>query len=157
VIDSHLFRSVLGRFASSVTVLSARDASGTDLGMTVSAFSSVSLSPPLVMVCVDHIATIYPTIMAVDLIGISILGEDQREISNLFADKDADRFGSVPVLRGECGVALVAGAVAHLECRIVFRYEGGDHTIFVAQVEHAAAHSGTPLIYFRGKYAKLEP
>src|SRR6185436_15237695 len=106
MVDPDLFRSVLGRFATSVTVLSARDTKGTDHGMTVSAFSSVSLEPPLVLACVDKTASIYETLFATDYIGISILGEHQESISRRFADKDADRFDALEIQRGEHGVAL---------------------------------------------------
>ncbi len=156
MVDPDLFRSVLGRFASSVTVLSARDASGRDRGMTVSAFASVSLSPPLVLACVDHVASIHPTLMTEEWIGVSILAEDQEACSRRFADPDADRFDDLEIERGRHGTALLIGAAAHLECRIVARHDGGDHTIFIAVVEHAAAQTGRPLLYYRGGYAQLE-
>ncbi len=156
MVDPDLFRSVLGRFASSVTILSARDASGRDRGMTVSAFASVSLSPPLVLACVDRVASIYPTLMLQEWIGISILAEDQEEYSRRFADPEVDRFDDIGTERGPQGTALVVGAAAHLECRIVARHEEGDHTVFVAAVEYASAHSARPLLYYRGGYAQLE-
>lgn len=156
MVDPDLFRSVLGRFASSVTVLSARDAAGVDHGMTVSAFASVSLDPPLVLACVDRAASIYPTLFETDLIGISILTEKQESCSRHFAETDGDRFEDIEIKRGENGVALIGGALAHLECRIVARHDGGDHTIFVAAVEKAAALDGSPLLYYRGGYAQLE-
>lgn len=156
MVDPDLFRSVLGRFASSVTVLSARDAGGRDHGMTVSAFSSVSLDPPLVLACVDKTASIYPTLMVTEHIGISILSETQESCSRRFAEKDADRFDDLEIVRGARGVALLKDALAHLEGRIVARHDSGDHTIFVANVEHAAAHNGRPLLYYRGGYAQLE-
>lgn len=156
MVDPDLFRSVLGRFASSVTVLSARDANGADHGMTVSAFASVSLDPPLVLACVDRAASIHPTLLKTEFIGISILSEGQEACSRRFAEKDADRFDDLEIQRGEQGVALLIGALAHLECRIVDRHDGGDHMIFVARVEKAAALNGRPLLYYRGGYAQLE-
>jgi flavin reductase (DIM6/NTAB) family NADH-FMN oxidoreductase RutF len=156
VIDPDLFRSALGRFASSVTILSARDDAGRDHGMTVSAFASVSLSPPLVLACVDHAASIHPTLMQGDWIGVSVLSEDQEAASRRFADPDADRFDDLEIQRGEHGVAFLGGASAHLECRIIARHPGGDHTIFVASVEYAAVYAGRPLLYYRGGYAQLE-
>jgi flavin reductase (DIM6/NTAB) family NADH-FMN oxidoreductase RutF len=156
MIDPDLFRSVLGRFASSVTVLSARDAKGVDHGMTVSAFASLSLNPPLVLACIDKIASIYPTLRETDIVGISILAEGQEACSRRFAEQDTDRFDDQEIQRGQLGVALLKGALAHLECRIVARHDGGDHTIFVASVEHAVAHNGRPLLYYRGGYAQLE-
>lgn len=156
MVDPDLFRSVLGRFATSVTVLSARDATGRDRGMTVSAFSSVSLSPPLVLACIDHEASIHATLMTEEWIGVSILAEDQEASSRRFADPDADRFDDLEIQRGKHGTALLIGAAAHLECRIVARHEAGDHTIVVAAVEDAIAHSERPLLYYRGGYAQIE-
>lgn len=156
MVDADLFRSVLGRFASSITVLAARDAAGRDHGMTVSAFSSVSLDPPLVLACVDKTASIHPTLLVTEYVGISILSESQEACSRRFAEKDADRFDDLEIQRGEHGVALLKGALAHIEGRIVARHDGGDHTIFVASVEKAAALAGRPLLYYRGGYAQLE-
>jgi flavin reductase (DIM6/NTAB) family NADH-FMN oxidoreductase RutF len=156
MIDPDLFRSVLGRFAASVTVLSARDADGTDRGMTVSAFSSVSLNPPLVLACVDKTASIYPTLLETTDIGISVLSEHQESCSRRFADKDADRFDDLEIQRGARDVALLKDAHAHLECHIVARHDAGDHTIFVAAVDRAAVFDGRPLLYYRGGYAQLE-
>ena len=156
MVDPDLFRSVLGRFATSVTVLSARDAKGKDHGMTVSAFASVSLNPPLVLACVDKTASIYPLLFETDAIGISVLGEHQESVSRRFAEKDADRFDDLEIQRGARGVPLLKEAHAHLECRIVARHDSGDHTIFVASVENAAALDGHPLLYYRGGYAQLD-
>jgi flavin reductase (DIM6/NTAB) family NADH-FMN oxidoreductase RutF len=147
---------VLGRFATSVAVLSARNAKGRDLGMTISAFSSVSLHPPLVLACVDKSATVYSTLFETDDIGISLLADDQEEVSRRFAEKDAERFDEHEIQRGSKEVALLRNAHAHLECRIVARHDAGDHTIFVAAVERAAALEGRPLLYYRGGYAQLE-
>lgn len=155
MVEPDLFRSVLGRFASSVTVLSARDSTGKDYGMTVSAFSSVSLEPPMVLACVDKTASIYPTLLVTDVIGISILAEGQESCSRRFAEKDADRFDDLEIQRGARGVALLRDALAHLECRIIARHDGGDHTIFVAAVEQARAFDGSPLLYYRGGYAQI--
>src|ERR1044071_7870479 len=155
MVGPDLFRTVLGRFASSVTVLGARDRRGLDHGMTVSAFSSVSLEPPLVLVCVDKTASIYPTLLETDHVGISVLGDHQEESSRRFAEKDADRFDDLEIQRGANGVALLRGAHAHIEGRIVARHEAGDHTIFIAAVERAAALEGRPLLYYRGGYSKI--
>lgn len=156
MVDPDLFRRVLGRFASSVTVLSARDKRDVDHGMTVSAFSSVSLEPPLVLVCIDKTASIYPTLFETDQIGISVLSDHQEDCSRRFAEKDAERFDDLEIQRGAKGVALLRGAHAHIEGRIVARHDAGDHTIFVAAVDRAAAFEGRPLLYYRGGYPRLE-
>jgi flavin reductase (DIM6/NTAB) family NADH-FMN oxidoreductase RutF len=156
VVDPDLFRSVLGRFASSVTVLGVRDADGQDFGITISAFASLSLTPPMVLACVDLEAEIHPVLMDQDWIGISILRDDQELHSRRFADSGPGQFDEVEIQRGQGGAPLVGGALAHLECQIVARHAAGDHTIFVAAVEQAAAYSGHPLLYFRGGYAQME-
>ena len=156
MIEEEIFRSVLGRFSTGITVVTAREANGRDHGMTVSAFSSVSLAPPLVMVCIGHDASMHGILMAADRIGINILGSAQEAMSRRFAEQDSDRFEGVGFARGESGVALLEDALAHLECHVISRQEAGDHTLMVAEVERARANEGKPLLYYRGGYAQLE-
>lgn len=154
-VDPDAFRSVLGRFASGVTVVTVRDPGGRDQGMTVSAFSSVSLSPPLVMVCIGHDASLHPLIEHVTHFGVNILSATQEALSRRFA-AHLDRFDGVGFERGESGVALIEGALAFLECRIVARHPAGDHTIVIGEVEAAENRDDRPLLYYRGGYAQLE-
>jgi flavin reductase (DIM6/NTAB) family NADH-FMN oxidoreductase RutF len=156
MIDPDTFRSVLGRFASGVTIVTARDDAGVDHGMTVSAFCSLSLDPPLVLLCVDHAASMYELLLTHPQFGISILSSNQEAYSRRFADPDSDRFDGIAYSRGESGVVLLEESLAHLECRVTEHYEGGDHTIFIAEVEHAEPRDGRPLMYYRGGYAQLE-
>ncbi|HUX34797.1 MAG TPA: flavin reductase family protein [Gemmatimonadaceae bacterium] len=155
-IDQDTFRAVLGRFASGVTILTARDAAGKDHGMTVSAFCSVSLDPPLVLACVDRAATMHDLLMTREEVGISILGSFQEPLSRRFAELESDRFEGLGYERGESGVALFEDALAHLECRVRDRHAAGDHTIFVCDVERATTRQDRPLLYYRGGYAQLE-
>lgn len=156
-IDPDSFRSVLGRFASGITVVTTRDADERDVGMTVSAFCSVSLEPPLVQVCVDHEASLYAALLASTRYGVSILAAEQEALSRRFSTADSTRrFDGVGYRRGESGVVLLDDALAHLECRIVASHEAGDHTMFVGEVESATARSARPLLYYRGGYAQLE-
>ncbi len=156
--DSDTFRSVLGRFASGVTILTARDASGADHGMTVSAFCSLSLEPPLVLFCVDHVASMHGLLVdgPPPACGISILSSEQEAWSRRFADETEQRFDGIAYTRGEHGVVLLDDALAHLECTILQRIEAGDHTVFVARVDRAEPRHGQPLLYYRGGYAQLE-
>lgn len=156
LVDPSTFRATLGRFASGITVVTARDAEGRDVGMTVSAFSSLSLTPPLILVCIDHAASVGPVLQHCETFAVNILGEDQEPISRRFAEKDVDRFQGVGVTRGLHGIALLDGAIAHLECRVQSRYREGDHTILIGAVEEAAVHEGHPLLYFRGGYRRLD-
>lgn len=155
-IDSDLFRSVLGRFGSGVSIITTHDTDGRDHGMTVSAFSSLSLDPPLVLVAIGNDATMARVMSRADSFAVNVLGEDQQELSRRFAGKLDDRFAGVTLTHGLYGDALLDGALGTLECRVVARHPAGDHVIVVGQVEGAAAHDGRPLLYFRGRYAKLE-
>jgi len=156
VIDPDTFRSVLGRFASGVTIITARDKAGQDHGMTVSAFSSASLEPPLVLICVDHAASMHALLLTHPVFGVSILSTGQEAYSRRFADTDAERFDGIAYTRGESGVVLLEDAIAHLECRPIEHFEAGDHTVIVAAVERAEPKTGQPLLYYRGGYAQLE-
>ena len=156
-IDPDAFRSVLGRFASGITVVTTRDAEQRDVGMTVSAFCSVSLDPPLVQICVDRKSSLFAALQGNTRYGVSILAADQEALSRRFATAESTRrFDGVGYRRGESGVVLLDDALAHLECRIVASHEAGDHTMFIGEVESASAQNARPLLYYRGGYAQLE-
>ncbi|GAC1689352.1 MAG: flavin reductase family protein [Gemmatimonadaceae bacterium] len=155
--DPDSFRAVLGRFASGVTVVTTRDDDGRALGMTVSAFSSVSLDPPLVMVCVDTSASMHRALVRSTYFGVSILGSEQEELARRFAHAEAsDRFDGLGYERGGTGVPLFAGAAAQIECRRTETHAAGDHTIVLAEVVAAQTFEARPLLYYRGGYALLE-
>ena len=156
MIDSDTFRAALGRFASGITIVTARDNEARDHGMTASAFCSVSLEPAYVLVCIGHDASMHGLLMAANHVGISVLSNEQEALSRRFADPESDRFDGVGYSRGENGVALLDDALVHLECDVLARHEAGDHTILVCAVERAEAHDGRPLLYYRGGYAQLE-
>lgn len=156
-IDPDSFRSVLGRFASGITVVTTLDAQGRDVGMTVSAFASVSLRPPLISVCIDHAASMHRAIAAADRFGVNILASDQEALSRRFAAVESThRFDGIGYERGESGVVLLDDALGHMECLRVAQHEAGDHTLFIGEVERAVARDARPLLYYRGGYAQLE-
>ena len=150
------FRATLGRFASGVTVLTVRDAQSIDHGMTVSAFCSLSLEPPLVLACIDRATDMFKVLPRVKHFGISILEEGQEALSRRFAELPSSRFDGFGYTRAESGVVLLDDALAHLECRVVDHYDAGDHVIYVGHVEWASCGQGRPLLYYRGGYAQLE-
>jgi 3-hydroxy-9,10-secoandrosta-1,3,5(10)-triene-9,17-dione monooxygenase reductase component len=155
-IDAAAFRHALGRFPSGVTVVTVRGNDGRDFGMTVSAFASLSLVPPLVLVCIGDDATIAGAVADAGQFAVSVLAEDQELLARRFAESDTNRFAGTAVSRGVTGLALVDGAVAHLQCAIVARHRGGDHTIVVGELFAAAAvEDGRPLVYQRGEYRRL--
>jgi 3-hydroxy-9,10-secoandrosta-1,3,5(10)-triene-9,17-dione monooxygenase reductase component len=130
-IDSALFRSVLGRFATGVTVVTTRDAEGRDHGMTVSAFSSVSLDPPLVLCCIERRTAMHAVLERAQTFAVNILSASQEALSRRFSEREHERFDGIGYERGQSGAALLEGVLGYLECRIVARHEAGDHTIVV--------------------------
>jgi flavin reductase (DIM6/NTAB) family NADH-FMN oxidoreductase RutF len=149
------YRAALSRFASGVTVVTSRDAAGTDYGMTVSAFSSLSLSPPLVLVCINHAASWHAAIGDSSHFVVHVLGDAQEDYSRRFASERDGRFVGLPYTRSEAGVIVLPDTLAALECRITARHDGGDHTIVVGAVEQVQLSEGDPLLYYRGAYARL--
>ena len=155
-IDPDTFRAVLGRFASGVTIVTTQDDAGRDHGMTVSAFCSVSLTPPLVLACIGHEASMHDLMLRADRFGVSVLAVGQEALARRFADQRTDRFEGIGFSRGKLGVALLDDALGHLECAVAERREAGDHTIVIGQVETGSCVPGRPLIYYRGGYTQLE-
>jgi flavin reductase (DIM6/NTAB) family NADH-FMN oxidoreductase RutF len=150
------FRAALGRFASGVTVITVETAQADVHGMTASAFCSVSLRPPLVLVCIDHLAETYLHIRERRQFGVSVLKEEQEALSEFFADPErnhdaAYRLG-IQYRRMRSGTPVLESALANLDCSVVHDYVGGDHTIFVGEVREVIVGDGTPLLYFRGRY-----
>ena len=156
-IDGDLFKRVLGSFASGVTIVTTQDGAGGPKGMTVTAFSSVSLDPPLVLICIDRKADSLASLHETGRFAVNILGEGQDEISRRFAAKDVDRFAGVRVRPGATGLPLLEGALGVLECRVVSQHPAGDHIIFVGEVEAAAMEPAAPLLHFRGRYGTFAP
>lgn len=156
--DADTFRSVLGRFASGVTVLTTRDASGSDHGMTVSAFCSLSLEPPLVLACIDRHAELYPRLASGMRVVFNILAAHQEMLSRRFSEFEGSRrFEGIGFSRGVHGAPILDDVLAWLDCEIVGRHEGGDHGIFLARVDEAHCRDDLrPLLYYRGGYAQLE-
>lgn len=151
--DSLAFRKALGQFATGVTVISVATEDGVH-GMTANSFTSVSLEPPLVLVCVDKRRTTHALLQQVKRFGISVLAEGQQDVSAWFAGR-RERPASFEWRFGEATVPVLAGAVAWFECTVAYAYEGGDHTIFVGLVERFGAPGGRPLIFHQGRYTAL--
>ncbi|MEO8909652.1 MAG: flavin reductase family protein [Gemmatimonadaceae bacterium] len=150
------FRSVLGRFPSGVTVVTTKAADGSDSGMTVSAFCSVSLEPSLTLICIEKTASAYEALTTATGFVVNILSANQEQIARRFAIVDIDRFEGVGYSRSQKGFAVLDDVLGVIECSSVGRHDAGDHTIIVGEVESARADTGTPLLYYRGGYAQLE-
>lgn len=155
-IDGNEFRQLLGRFATGVTVLTTRDQDGNAVGMTASSLASVSLSPPLVSVCVDVSADMHRALSSSGDFVINILGADQVELSHRFARVPAGaRFQDIPWRQTPDGLIVLERVLAHIECERYADFPLGDHTLFVGRVTGGAAEAGEPLLYFRGSYGSL--
>src|SRR3954471_5638190 len=134
-VDQSAFRAVLGRFASGVTVVTAVEKRGRDVGMTVSAFSSVSLDPPLIMICIAHDASVYNALSKAPCFIVNVLSAGQEAIARRFADPEVNRFERLGYERGENGAIMLSDALGCIECNVVDRHEAGDHDIIIGSVE----------------------
>jgi flavin reductase (DIM6/NTAB) family NADH-FMN oxidoreductase RutF len=153
------FREALGHFVTGVTVVTAERAPGQVHGMTANAFTSVSLHPRLVLVCVDHRARLLSVLKENRHFGVSVLKVNQEAWSEYFAkgtlNAAAEERLGISYRRMQKGVPVIDGTLAQLACTIVAAHLSGDHTIFVAEVDAAEAHSGEPLLFFRGEYRQV--
>jgi flavin reductase (DIM6/NTAB) family NADH-FMN oxidoreductase RutF len=158
-LDVNRFRTVMGCLASGVTVVTTVDRQGDPRGLTATAVCSVSLTPPLILVCIDHAADCYAAFREAQVFAVNLLREDQESHSRQFASKVGRKFDGIAHRPGVTGVPILSGALAHVECLLTAQYPGGDHTIFVGEaVESGMALSdgdGSPLVHFRGGYARL--
>ncbi len=153
--DGNELRRVMGHFATGVTIVTTHDREGHCYGLTANAVCSVSLDPPLVLVCVDKRSESYPAFDLSQVFIVNILGEQQEELSRRFAVSGGDKFVDLPCRNGGTGAPIIEGALAHVECRVVAAHDAGDHTIYVGEVESADAGEGRPLLFFRGRYHQL--
>ncbi len=153
------FRKAMGCFATGVTIITV-DLEGEVHGMTANAFASVSLDPPLVLVCVDQSARTHAHLHAKKRFGVNILAANQRVISEYYARPvhihgHAEREAGARFDRTAQGTPILHAALAYLECRLQSAQDAGDHTIFIAEVEDVVVRSGDPLIFFQGKYRNI--
>lgn len=155
-VDADDFKQVLARWATGVTVVTARSGHRVH-GMTVSAFTEVSLDPPLVLVCADKASNTLPVIEEGGVFAVNILARDQEGLSNRFASKKDEwrRFEGLETDTGKTGAPLLRGVVANLDCRVVGAHEHGDHVVYVGRVEAVRHFDREPLLYYRGAYGSL--
>ncbi len=157
VIDRQLFKSVLRQWASGVTIVTTRSGERV-FGMTASAFSSVSLEPPLVLVCIEKKAHTLPWIAESGVFAVNVLADDQHELSNRFATEgnESVRFEGLACRGGPTGAPWLPGTVAVLDCRVAAAHDAGDHWIYVGAVEAAELAAGrAPLLYYDAHYRSL--
>ena len=156
-VDAMTYRQVVGNFATGVAVVTS--GSGEDChGVTVNSFTSVSLDPTLLLVCLDRASRSRATIIDSGVFNINVLRADQEHVSRLFAAKErpATWYEDLHCETGILGAPLIPGCLAYMECHLSESHEAGDHTILIAEVQHArVAGEGEPLLFFRAKYAQI--
>ena len=150
------FRAALSQFASGVTVVTTRDANGKRHGITVSAFCSVSLEPPMVLICIEKTTGSHYAFGESGAFVVNILSSTQSEISEHFASRADEKFGDIAHSLNEDGVPVLSEAIATLRCNLRHSLDGGDHSIFVGQVESVDVTGGEPLIYFDHQYHSIQ-
>lgn len=151
------FRNIMGHFTTGVAIVTTIAKNGAPIGMTVNSFTSVSLNPPLVLVCLNNSAGTISQFINADDFAISVLADNQKDISQTFAKRHSDRFADAHWHKGENNMPLIEGAIAHFECKRTNIHDGGDHTIMLGEVMRAQLLSDDePLIFYRGEYRDLK-
>ena len=155
--DAQTFRQAWGKFATGVSVVTTVRPDGEIHGMTANGINSVSLEPPLALVCAGHTTSSHPLIREAGRFAINILSEVQRPIAEYYARPTADKTGDVETsfTRTERGAALIDGCIARMDCRVIAEHDAGDHTVFIGQVEEIDTGEGRPLLFYEGKFARL--
>jgi len=157
-ISTQQFRNVMGSFAAGVTIITTVDKTGAPQAVTATAFSSVSLTPPLCLVCISKGTRTYEPLLLSGHFAVNILRDDQAWLSARFASARENRFKHVSWAAGsETACPIIDGALAWMECRVVEVHSGGDHDIFLGTPLSVSVHDGTPLVYWRGSYSSLPP
>lgn len=155
-VSSKSFCDALGRFASGITVVTGLQPDGCAAGVTVSAFSSVSLDPPLILVCLGKSTTCIQAFLEGAHFTVNILSHEQMALSENFARRSKDKFEGVDYQIGENGCPILPGCQAVIECRHQAVYDAGDHVILIGEVERIeTSPSDEPLLHFRGAYHRL--
>lgn len=157
MLDGAALRQFASCFATGVAVITTCDKAGKPFGLTMNAISSVSLDPPLFLICVDKKSNTLAPILESRAFAVNILAKGQETISNTFAGKGEDKFAEVPYRTGAHGMPLIEGAHGAAEFAVHAEYPGGDHVIIVGEVRSIATDAVDPLLYFRSKYGAFAP
>lgn len=156
-LDSAEFRRILGHWVTGVSVVTAQ-ADEAPCGLTANAFCSVSLDPPLVLVCVDKTADSHDCIARAGAFCVNVLASDQERLARHFAETESThKFNGIAFHTERTGAPVLDDALAWVDCQLRHSYEGGDHTIYVGEVVAGNAHEGAPILYYRGGYGRFTP
>ena len=154
-IEKNQLRQVMGHFATGVTIITTLTKAGQIQGLTANAFTSVSLEPPLLLISVDKKAESYPAFEESRVFTVNILADDQEALSRRFAVSGGNKFEGIAYRIGANGAPILDGALAYIECTLYAAYDGGDHSIYLGEVQQAEITEGKPLVFYRGGYRAL--
>jgi flavin reductase (DIM6/NTAB) family NADH-FMN oxidoreductase RutF len=154
LVDPLVMRRTIGRFATGVAVVTVLDGDEPH-GMTVNSLTSVSLEPPLLLICLTTGARTTEAVINAGGFAVNVLGARQREIALRFARRGADHFEGLPLRYGGHGIPVVPEALAHLECTVERHFEAGDHVVVIGHVRQVCDRSGAPLAFLGGRFADL--
>lgn len=155
-IERQHFRRVCAKYATGITILTVLDPDGVAQGMTVNSFTSVSLEPPLILVCIDRRTSILRHFRLAARFAVNVLAEEHQPLSARFALSGLDRFEGVEWTRGHTGAPVLPDMLASLECAVVQMVDAGDHVVVIGEALHATWREGKPLLYFNSSYRKLQ-
>ena len=154
-IDADRYRQTCSQFATGVAVATVRAADGKPHGLTISSFTAVSISPPLILICIDFASQTLEHFRRGPYFAVNVLADSQRDLSVTFAEKPEGRFDGVAWDRGVTGAPLLEGALAWLECRVERTLDAGDHAVLFGEVVRSECRAGQPLLYFNRAYREL--
>lgn len=155
VLDRDIFRKTCGRFATGIAIATVTGANGSPYGLTVNSFTSVSATPPLILICIDYRSAVLAHFRSSAWFCVNVLADNQIDLSLRFSQRVPDRFEALRWSEGESGAPVLDGCLASMECSIVQTVEAGDHAVFIAEVIHARSREGNPLLYFGSEYRRL--
>jgi flavin reductase (DIM6/NTAB) family NADH-FMN oxidoreductase RutF len=150
--DRRDYRRALGQFATGVTVVTACTPDGRNIGMTVNSFSSVSLNPPLISWSLSRQAQSFSDFTTITHFAVNVLEAKQHHLSRQFSTPVPDKYAGVDFVKGKAGVPMLNGVIAQFICRKVRQVDGGDHLIFLGEVEEYRYNDGEPLVFHSGRY-----
>ena len=154
-LKDQVFKKAMARFPSGVVIVTTITANGTKHGFTASAFTSLSLDPPLILVCLANSADCFDPFVTGDKFAVNIIGHQQHELAFKFATKGVDKFDGDEFEDGDSGLPIISNCIFSLECKTKNTYPGGDHEILIGEVQYANVNEGVPSIWYEGKFRNM--
>lgn len=156
-LDTKALRQTLGCFATGISVITTQDSQGHFAGLTANSFSSVSLTPPLVLFNLDKRSSSLQTFLDSNCFAVNILSDKQETVSSVFASDVDNKFLNIETYQLQTGAPLIKNCLSVLDCRIIRQHDEGDHIIFIGEVQEFQSYEGDPLLFYRGQYRFMEP